>query len=278
MKNLILVPTDLSANSRAGIRFAIQLAKQGQASLLFYHCISLMKPTRWSEATYAAYVKVQQDEALQELRNFVRDVYRSAGLRATNLRCIVQVSNDFQEAVIDSATSVKATAICMSTRGAGRLKKILGTHASGLIHASPVPVFVIPERYQRKPITRILYASDLNAIGAELKEVKKLSSMLKAKVSVYHYDYLADVEESQVKLGKVARRYKRPGIDFTFRKFNIDKSLGQHLNEDMRKSKASLAILFTDQKRGWFDRVFLSSRAAEAVFVSKVPLLIARKK
>lgn len=277
MNNTILVPTDLSVNSKAGIRFALQLAQQSKSSLVFYHCLQLMKPTRWSEATYNAYVKKEEEGARKLLDKLVRSALQSPGRRG-KFECVVQHSTDVRQAIINYALQIKATAICMSTRGAGRLKKIMGTHASGIVRASPIPVFVIPMNYRATPISHILYASDLNAIGAELKEVKKFSGKLKAKVTVYHYDYLADVEQAKKKLEKMADRYRRPDIDFKFQKFNTDKSLGQHLNADMRRSKASLAVLFTDQKRGWFDKLFLSSRAADAVFDSKVPLLILQKK
>lgn len=278
MNNIILVPTDLSVNSKAGVRFAIQLRSQSRSSLLFYYCLPLMKPTRWSEATYETYVKNEEEGARKSLEKFVRGVYQSSGAKATGIRCVVQHRTDVQRAIIDYAAEINASAICMGTRGAGRLKKILGTNASAIIHAASMPVFVIPKNYRRSPISHILYASDLNAIGAELKEVKKFAAKLKAKITVYHYDYLAEIEEAKRKFDKMASRYKRPGIDFRFQKFNIEKSLGQHINADIAKSRASIAALFTDQKRGWFDRLFLSSRAAEAVFDSKIPLLILQKK
>lgn len=279
MSNKILVPTDLSVNSKSGLRFAIQLTEQGKNTLVFYHCLPLMKPTRWSENTYEAYVKREEAAAGASLDKFVRGVYRSMGKTPPpKFQCVVQQGTDVQRAITTYASSIGASAICMATRGAGRLKKIIGTNASGIIHTSSIPVFVIPKNYRNSPVTHILYASDLNALGAELKEVKRYASRLKAKLSVYHYDYLADLEEAREKFEKMARRYKKPGVDFQFRKYNIDRSLGQHLNADIRKSKATLAVLFTDQKRGWFDRLFLSSRAADAVFETKIPLLILRKK
>jgi nucleotide-binding universal stress UspA family protein len=278
MSNVILVPTDLSVNSGAGVRFAMQLAKQGKGSLVFYHCIPLMKPTRWSEEKYRAYVKEQEDEARKNLDRFIQGVYKAAGVRRSKVECVVQHSTDVHRAIIDYALEIKADSICMSTRGAGRLRKILGTHASAIIHASPIPVFVIPKNYRRSAITRMLYASDLDNISEELKQVSEFSSQLKAKISVYHYDYLVDVPDARKKLEAVAARHKKPGIDFKFQKFNIDKSLGQHLINDMRKLKASVAVLFTDQRRGWFDNLFLSSRAADVAFNSRIPLLVFPKK
>ena len=278
MKDTILVATDLSANSRAGVRFALQLARQAGSSLVFYHCLTLMKPTRWSEGTYSAYVKKEVQEAQVSLEKFVVDMDAGAKPRKGKFEYLVTHHTDIVKAIVDSASAAKASAICMSTRGAGRLKKIMGTHASAIVQASPIPVFVIPKNYRAKPVIHILYASDLKSIGTELKEVKRFSGKLKARVTIYHYDYLADLEEARKELEKVAARYKARDLHFKFQKFNIDKSLGQHLNDDARRSKSSLAVLFTDQERGWFDKLFLSSRAADAVFDSKVPLLILHKK
>ncbi|MEX2231254.1 MAG: universal stress protein [Cyclobacteriaceae bacterium] len=275
MASTILVPTDFSANSKGGIRFALQLAAQSKTSMVFYHCIPYMKPTRWSDARYDAYVKEEKENALKELVKFIKSISQS--IKKSGTEFVVQQSADVQEAIVDYAREIKASAICMSTRGAGRLKKIIGTHASGIINSSPIPVFVIPKNYRKNPVRHILYASDLNQIGQELKQVRDFAKRLNAKISVYHYDYLADVDEAKKKLEQVAKRYKRPDLTFKFQKFNVDQSLGWHLEKDVRRSKASLAVLFTNQKRGWFDKLFLSSKSVDVAFNSKVPLLILPK-
>jgi len=275
---MILVPTDFSVNSKAGIRFAVQLAKQARISLVFYHCVPYLKPTRWSDARYDAYVKEEKEGARKRMVSFINAIYQNTGARRSRIEYAIEQSSDVQTAIMDYALQIRATAICMGTRGAGRFKKILGTHASGIINTSSIPVFVIPKNYRRSVVKHVLYSSDLNQIGAELNQVRNFAKLLKAKISVYHYDYLADVEEARKKLEKVAERYKHADIKFRFQKFNVDKSLAQHLEKDVQRSKASLAVLFTDQKRGWFDKLFLPSKSAEFVFDSKVPLLIFPKK
>jgi nucleotide-binding universal stress UspA family protein len=45
----LLVTTDFSSNSKAGIRFAIQLAKQTGCHLVFYHVIDRLTPTMWTK-------------------------------------------------------------------------------------------------------------------------------------------------------------------------------------------------------------------------------------
>lgn len=277
MANTLLVPTDFSVNSKAGIRFALQLEKQAKYTLVFYHCIPYMKPTRWSDARYDAYVKEEKEEAAKSLARFIKDIYQTAGIKKSGIKCVIQQSPDTKTAILDYALEIRAVAICMSTRGAGRLKKIIGTHASGIINSSSFPVFIIPKNYRRAPVTHILYSSDMNRIGPELKQVRNLASQLKARISVFHYDYLAEVDETQKTLQKVAGRHQYPGVSFKFRKYNIDRSLAEHLTSDIRTSKASLAVLFTNQKRGWFDKLFLSSKSIDVAFDTKIPLLIIPK-
>lgn len=270
----IVVATDFSANSKAAIRFALQLEKKGKKELVFYHVLPFLKPTRWSDARYAAYAQKEKEDSGRKLLVFIKEIYQSAGIKNENIRCVVQHRPDVQEAIIAYARGIQAYGICMGMRGAGLLKKIIGTNASGIISRTPVPVFVVPGRYRRSPIKHILYSSDLNQIGGELKKVRAVAAALNAKISVYHYDYLADVDEARKKLEKTARRYQSPEVTFNFKKYHIDKPLAAHLLEDMRTSKASLAVLFTDQERGWFDKVFLPSKSADVALLSKIPLMI----
>ena len=165
----------------------------------------------------------------------------------------------------------------MSTRGAGRFKKIIGTNASDILTNSPIPVFIIPKTYRRKLITNIMYSSDMDNISSELKMVKTFAGVLKAKISVYHYDYLLDVGDVKTKLEKLVKRFIKPGVEFIFQKLNIEQPLAHQLMKDVRKSKASLTVLFTDQKRDWFDKLFLSSKSADISFESKTPLLVFHK-
>lgn len=43
--NKILITTDFSSNSKAGLRFAIQMASQHNYSLTFFHSYHLLRPT-----------------------------------------------------------------------------------------------------------------------------------------------------------------------------------------------------------------------------------------
>lgn len=278
MNNKVLVPTDFSANSRAGIRFAIQLASQTKISLIFYHCAEILKPTRWSTAKYEDYRNEELKASREMLVSFVSEVYSQLKVRPTRPQYIVQQSLDPKQAIVKFAIEVKAGGICMGTRGAGRLKKLIGTNASGVLTSSPVPVFVIPQTYRRARISHVFYSSDLNDLKWELRQVTKFANSVKARISVYNYDYLLEVDETKQKLSSIADRFETHQISFFFRKLNIEQPFAVHLLKDIRKSKPSVVVLFTNQKRGWFDRLFLSSKSAEVSFKSTVPLLVYPKR
>ena len=63
----ILVTTDFSANSKAALRFTIQLASQGEVALTFLHVQQVMRMTTWNEAAYLAYKKGELAKAKQKL-------------------------------------------------------------------------------------------------------------------------------------------------------------------------------------------------------------------
>lgn len=277
MTKKILIPTDFSINSKTGIRFGIQLASQNKSSLIFYHFIHFLKPTSWSNEKYDAYRNNELESIRKKLHKFITDVYDETGITKAKFEYIVEQGVEFKESLINHAIKTNAKFICMSTRGAGKFKKFIGTNASDILTNSPIPVFIIPKTYRRKPITNIMYSSDMANLSSELKLVKDFAGVLKAKISVYHYDYLLDVGEVNKKLGELVKRFIKPGIEFFFKKLNIEQPLGKHLMKDLQKSKASLAVLFTDQKRDWFDKLFLSSKSADISFESKAPLLVFQK-
>lgn len=278
MANKILVTTDLSKNSKSGIRFAIQLASQNQSSLIFYQLIDVQKPTRWNEERYALFAQQEVANAKKKLNYFVAEVYKQSGIRPGKYDCVVQIGSAAGENIIKYALKIKAAFICMGTRGAGRLRRIWGTHTSTVLTHSPIPVFAVPKNYRRARIDHILYSTDLERLKIELKQLKKVADAIKAKVTVLHFDYLYELKETQIKLDKIARRYKASGVKFYFKKLNIENSLDVHLMKAIRRLKPSLVVLFTKQNRDWYERLFLSSKSAEVSFDTKKPLLIFPKK
>lgn len=274
----LFVTTDFSANSKAGIKFALQLQAQTKCELVFYHVVEIMKPTSWNDIRYKLFAKQKIADFTEKLIAFVSNVkgedYKAKGAIAYK----VEIGTSIDQMVIQGAKKSKANFICMATKGAGRIQKLFGTNASAMINNSPIPVIVVPSGYKSKAISTIFYASDFAALGPELKKLQSFSASTQAKIKVFHYDYLLHVPENKTKLEKTAAKYATKGLSFEFRRQEIEFSLAAHLKKDIQKEKPDLVVLFTKQNRKWFDRLFPSSEAQEMAFNTKLPLLVFRKK
>ena len=120
--NKILVTTDFSAASKAGIRFALQLAKQTKGKLIAFHVMELPKPTRWSEKKYDAYAEAELAKAHIRLARFIGSIGQQSGFNTKGVECVVAEGWQIDQSVIDYATHIRANFICMSTR-VGCIKK-----------------------------------------------------------------------------------------------------------------------------------------------------------
>jgi nucleotide-binding universal stress UspA family protein len=276
MPNKIIVPTDFSANSKAGIKFAIQLGSQSNSILVFYHCIELLRPTKWTDQQYAKHVKGELANMKSQLTTFIEKCYDQASAEKVNFECVVERGADPKKCVVKFAVASKASAICMATRGAGKIKKMIGTNSSGILSTSPVPVFVIPSGYRKLPITNIMYASDLADFKSELKRVTEFTKTINGNLYVYHYTEKLEEAETRKKLLTLQSQHSKQGVSFVFDKLD-GQPFAQNFEEDMRKAKTSLGILFTNQKRNWFNKLFQGSNSAEVSFNSKVPILVFAK-
>lgn len=274
MKNEILVTTDFSVSSKAGLRFAIQLASQRSMPLVVLSVIELLIPTRWNNVK----VKIHMDEEIktetERLQEFVKSVYKESNVRPGKYDCVVRYGAPVDQAIIDFAVERKVDYICMGTRGAGTLRKIVGTLTSSVINQSPVPVFAVPKNYKRSPIKEVLYASDLNSIQSELSKVKRFAAMLKANVNVLHYEYFIKIDDSKSTFDKVAKRYASSSVNFHLQKFDWEQSLAYHIKKAIRKFQPSIVVLFTKQDRNWYERLFFGSKSADVSYDTKKPILV----
>lgn len=272
----ILVPTDLSPNSKTGIKFAIQFAKQIKAKLVFLYVADVIKPTSWSEERFKTYSKEMAQKHDVTIKKFVSQVCNEKQI-LKDAEYKIELSYNTPKSIMETAQNKKVSFICMSTRGAGKIKKLWGTNASEVITNSPIPVIVIPQRYTVAPIKSIFFACDFAALNKEMKIVQDLANSVKSKLKVFHYDYLLHVPENLKKLDKQADKFRAKSTSFVIKRKEMEFSLAEHLAGDIKKDKPSLVVLFTKQNRNWFNRLISPSEASEMSFHLKVPLLTYKK-
>ncbi len=273
----ILVTTDLSANSKSGMRFAIQLASQHNYELTFFHSYYVMKPTSWSDASFDHLEKKSKETTMKKLNTLVDSVYKSMKRSAKNKKCVISSAVLADSDIMDYATQNQFDFICLSTRGAGKIKKLFGTNASNLIKHSPIPVIAVPQNYRAKKINSILYASDLKNPDTELKKVVDFAKPLNANVELLHFNYPMEADSKSTLANQAVSKFSKSNIKLQLKNINLSESLIKNIEHVVKKSKPSMMIMFTQQNKSFFERLFLSSKSAEFTFKLDVPLLVFNK-
>jgi nucleotide-binding universal stress UspA family protein len=275
----ILVPTDFSAASRSGLRFAIQWSRQQEAKLLFVHVIHILRPTIWSDQQFNAFATTERVHYKNKLDRFISETYKKMDKMDGNYSNLILEGISPDTAIADYCRQhPDIDLICMGTRGAGKVKKIFGTHTGNLIAHSPIPVIAVQNNYKAKPVTRLLYATDLSNYEDELKKVVALAGPLKSTVNVLHFTHPGEIRLNKEVVEKVFKKEFGYKLNFDFRTSDTTKSLVENLQQEIMIFKPSMVVMFTDQDRTLFQKIFFPSNAENLSFQLKVPLLVFPKK
>lgn len=273
----ILVTTDLSNNSKAGIHFAIRLAKQTGAKLIFIHIYQVLRATTWSDDQYEHFIKRNRENLLEDLSTFIASTYRTLGEPLTNYQTVVHHNLDTVGGMIQSARDYQCDYICISTRGAGMLKKFIGTNTGKLIVHSDIPVLCIPSSWHPASVTRILYASDMKNHEEELRHVVAFAKPLGAAIDMLHlylHPELATGKEAAAQQIAAAADYD---VTLHYEQRNINRSIMQEIDAAIGNYRPDLLAMFTNQDRTFFERVFLSSTTEAYSFRTQIPMLTFNK-
>lgn len=273
----ILVTTDLSSASKAGIRFALQLASRHETELIFFHCFQALIPTTIHQSRIENALKRQTKSTMHKLERFVASTIRTSSFKPAKYRCAVLEDLNPAAAILQYARESEAEFICISTRGAGELLKLIGTHTSKVIEKSTIPVMVVPHSYRAKKMESLLYASDLQEVESELKVVSRTAEKLQSKVDLVHFYYSPD--EKVLAEGTFPGWQKRFPLlrKLRLEPHHLDADFAHQLEKSVEKLKPGLVVFFTHPKTSWFNKWFSPNRSESFSYITKVPMLVYRK-
>lgn len=264
----ILVTTDFSANSKSALKFAEVFKNQSLSTeIIVYHAIQVMKPSTWSDKHFKAYLNEEKDRVTTELKKFSKSIF---GKKIDQITFLVENSVSSTSAIADAAKRLKCDAIFISTRGAGILRKLLGTNAEYLVNHSPVPVCAVPASSKIKAIKRITYLSDLEHLKKEMIKASSLATSIKGELDIAHIS-LAGLDKKEVEKAAKNMNASTP-LNIVDNKKAA--TLVDSINGFVKKKKPDLLIMFTKRNKGFFESLFLPSKAAELTFTTKVPVFI----
>ena len=273
----ILVTTDFSENSKAGLYFAIQLASQNDAELTFFNTYHILVPTAWNDVRVGGYEQEEAEKIAEKLNVFVADTYKELNIIGAQYKCVSKSSIFPDSCIREYAAEHNFDFICISTRGAGAVKRLLGTNTGNLINNSEVPVIAIPDTYINRTITSILYVSDLHHYEKEILNVIAFAEPLKASVELLHLTTVLDKKADLEVIEKAIKDIASYNVNFKTSPRNPDNSLVADIEDAVKTIQPSIMVMFTEQNRNWFEKIFISSKSAEYSFDAKVPLLVFHK-
>lgn len=275
----ILVPTDFSNHSKAGICFAIQWATQQKAELVFIHILAIAKLTSWTDNFTRKLVTKELSLAQQKIEKFVSGIYKNLKVTPGKYTCVAKEGLHADLDVMEYCKKDPSIDfICISTRGAGKMKKILGTNTGNLITKSQVPVMVVPEKYITTVIKTVLYATDFKNLSSEMKQVIGFVKPLKAILEILHYNWMDEILFDKETIQKVLRSQYKYKFSLNVEKTDGTHSLVKNLQSKIRVTNPSVVIMFTNQGRNIIQKLFVASRSEELSFQTEVPLLVFKKR
>jgi len=272
----ILITTDFSANSKSAIRFAVQMSTQTACNFVFYSVLEITTPTSWSKTKAEGFLHSELLRGKEQLERFLDKTFKQLKISNPIYGCEVQIGHAVSDMIVAYAQKIKADFICMGTRGAGTLQKIMGTHASKMVNSSPVPVIVVPKSYRFSTIQKVGYSSDLENLEDELPTVLSLAGFLGVPTEVYHFNVLS-TKANIAKESELNVAYQNNLCSFYCKQQKVEDTFVENLQRVVRNRKPSVLVMFSKYKPNWIERLFFSGFTAGMTFDIKIPLVSFRK-
>ncbi len=163
----ILVPVDLSKNSKEALRYAIHIALKYGAAITIVHFYSLLLKAV-IHTTKDGYIEKSPDKWIQKRIKKISAKHPQLQLSHKILKGDAVVSMQ------SVAKSIDADLLIMGCQGVRENSKIfLGSTAGGILMTSKIPLILIPPRYKYTGIQHIVVA----AIFSQVRDNQTLEPM-----------------------------------------------------------------------------------------------------
>lgn len=140
----VLAPTDFSALSVAGVRYALETARDTGAEVIVYHVIDPGGAFPDSRAGFGPY-RDMLDNSRQALERFLTEHFADC-IDLVEVRRVVEIGSPYKN-IVAKAAEEPVDMIVMATHGrTGMDHFMLGSVAEKVVARAPCPVLVVPRR------------------------------------------------------------------------------------------------------------------------------------
>ncbi len=270
----ILVPTDFSDLSKVAVLYAANLAKTLNADLILLAVININA----SAATSMRWEKLQSEmikNSNEDADTLIREIKAQVD-SAPQISYSYVIGYPVQDQIETFASANGADMIIMGTKGATGMKKVLmGSNAAAVIDHSSKPVIAVPGETVFKPITKIVYATDMVHLDDEITKVAQLAKLFDASVEVLHV-IRSDSDKSFNTAQITADVIKLTGYSKISFQVSKNDSTAEEVDNFVVKQEADLVAMFT-HKLDFYEKLFGKSITRQLAFHASIPLLTFNK-
>lgn len=259
MKHLI-VPVDLSKNSKEALRYAVHLAVKANAEITIVHVYSLLHKAI-IHTTRKGYQEKDPEAWIQK---------RLTKITAKHPDLKVQykvIKGDTVDSIRRLVDITGADLVVMGCQGANENQEtFLGSTTGAMIKTTNIPVLAIPPRFKFKGITRVVFAAKNTSVRflGTLEPIIFIKQLFNPHIQLLHLGESSDpIQEQSFSILQVINDITRYGND------NFNDSIHEYLTQ----YHADLLCVIR-RKRGFLEKTLGPTRTPVEKFNTEIPILV----
>ena len=269
----VLVPTDFSPNANNALAYASALAKRHNPKLILLHSydIPLMAPAGMF-TTRASTMQYTTTELREAARTRMAALVTEYDLGEHPHRCMIR-EGSVVSTIVEEANKQHCDLVIMGTLGESSMENlVMGSVTNAVIRKSKTPVLAIPHGATFNGISRIVYATQLNA--PETETFENLADFAEQQNAILDFVYINDGtggnEEQQEALARFITQHPYKKMAFTA----VDtEDAVEGINQFAQEQEASMVAL-TTHSASLVKQLFHRSVAKTLALHSRIPLLV----
>ncbi|HZV68340.1 MAG TPA: universal stress protein [Saprospiraceae bacterium] len=258
--NHIIVPVDLSKNSKDALRYAAHLAEHAGTDIMIVYSISLLQKV----VNYTAGKKEEAVDPQKWILKRIKKIKRKHPGVPVDFRII---KGDTLDGIKKLIENTKADIVVMGTQGEGENPDtFLGSTSGALVKTTDIPVILIPPGFKFNGIDKVVFAAKdtfVKFMGA-LEPIISINQIFKPHVQLLHLGELPDpIPEQSFSILQVINDITRYGND------NFNESIHEYLSQH----HADLLCVIR-RKRGLIEKLLGPSKTLASKFSTDIPVLV----
>jgi len=268
MMKALLFPTEFSASAENVEKYATEMAKIRDSKLYLLHIDNNEERTYYTPISYNDQLEVVQEDFQMGLKEIVRKYQ----LEDVPHECLVK-EGEITKTILDTIVELDIDIVIMGNNENENFNR-RSSHATEVVRKTQCSVLIVPKSASYKPITNIVYATDLiHRDRKSLKRLKRFAETFNAKVTLLHVDVDGKDKPGNAPLKSMKEITDEIDLAGIETKVVVASSLIFGLQEYVRENDVDI-VAMTSHSNAFFDKYFRDTNIEKVTLSGFVPLLI----